>query len=144
MNGKTDKPQRNLAERLLVLMLRASGVVLLTAVIPAVMPHGWMDDIHRRMDLGQLPDMPIVGYLTRSLSALYALHGAVVFFVSLDVRRYLPVIKCLFMLGFLFGLGMVILDTAVDMPTLWVCCEGPSIIALSSIALWLASKVPRI
>lgn len=136
-------PSTNWAERTLVILLRVSGIVLLTALIPAVMPHSWMDEIHRRMELGQLPDMPIVGYLTRSLSALYALHGALVFFVSLDVRRYLPVIKCLFVLGFLFGLGMVILDQAVRMPTQWACCEGPSIIILSGIALWVTSKVPQ-
>jgi len=35
-----------------------------------------------------------MGYLTRSLSAMYALHGALVFLVSLDVRRFLPVVKC--------------------------------------------------
>jgi hypothetical protein len=95
------------------------------------------------MDLGQLPDMPIVGYLTRSLSALYAFHGALVFFVSLDVRRYLPVIKCLFVLAILFGAGMFILDLAVGMPRQWAHCEGPSIIILSCIALWLTSKVPQ-
>lgn len=143
MSSKTENPLRNMAERVLVIVLRVSGMLLLTALVPAVMPHSWMDEIHRRLDLGQLPDMPIIGYLTRSLSGLYALHGAVIFFVSLDVRRYLPVIKCLFVLGFLFGLGMVVLDRAVGIPTLWACCEGPFIIVLSIIALWLASKVPQ-
>jgi len=140
-NGRI--PSTNWAERVLVIMLRVSGIALLTAVVPAVMPHSWMDGIHRSMDLGELPVMPIVGYLTRSLSALYALHGALVFFVSLDVRRYLPVIKCLFLLGFLFGLGMVVLDQAVHMPTPWACCEGPLIIILCAFALWLTSKVPQ-
>lgn len=143
MENKDKHPSTNLAERVLVILLRVSGIMLLTALIPAVMPHSWMDDIHRRMDLGQLPDMPIVGYLTRSLSALYALHGALVFFVSLDVRRYLPVIKCLFVLGFLFGVGMVVLDRAVGMPTAWACCEGPFILVLSVVLLWLTSRVPQ-
>lgn len=143
MSGKGQRPESNLAERVLVIMLRLSGIILLSALVPAVMPHSWMDGIHRQMDLGQLPDMPIVGYLTRSLSAMYAMHGAIVFFVSLDVRRYLPLIKFLFVLAFLFGLGMVVLDRAVDMPTAWACGEGPSIIILSAIALWLTSRVPR-
>jgi hypothetical protein len=143
MNDKLQRPEGNLAERVLVILLRLSGIVLLSALIPAVMPHSWMDQIHRQMDLGQLPDMPIVGYLTRSLSAMYALHGAIVFFVSPDVRRYLPLIRCLFVLGFLFGLGMVVLDRAVNMPTVWACCEGPSIIILSAVALWVTSRVPR-
>ena len=133
----------NVAERTLVILLRLSGIGLLIALFPAVMPFAWMDEIHRRMDLGQLPDIPIMGYLTRSLSALYALHGALVFFVSLDVRRYLPVIKCLFVLAILFGAGMFILDLVVGMPRQWAYCEGPSIIILSCIALWLTSRVPQ-
>ena len=121
-----------------------SGIGLLTALFPAVMPFAWMDEIHGRLGLGELPNIPIMGYLTRSLSGLYALHGALVFFVSLDVRRYLPVIKCLFVLAIMFGAGMLILDFAVGIPRQWACCEGPFIIILSCLTLWLASRVgPR-
>lgn len=134
---------RNWAEVALVIFLRFAGVVLMTALIPAVMPHSWMDQIHREMGLGILPDVPIVGYLTRSLSAMYALHGAIVLFVSRDVRRYLPVIKLLFVLGLLFGLGMVVLDVFVGMPTAWAACEGPGIISVSVLALWLAFRSDR-
>ena len=50
-----------------------------------------MDEpIHRQVGLGELPQVPIVGYLTRSISALYALHGALLVFMAGDVRRYLP------------------------------------------------------
>jgi hypothetical protein len=143
MNAKDHSQSTNLAERVLVILLRLSGIGLLTALFPAVMPFAWMDVIHNRLGLGELPNMPIMGYLTRSLSVLYALHGALVFFVSLDVRRYLPVIKCLFVLAILIGAGMLILDLVVGMPRPWAYCEGPSIIILTCIALWLTSKVPQ-
>ena len=129
------------SEKPLVILLRVAGVLLLTAVIPAVMPFAWMDVIHQRLGMGSLPEVPITGYLTRSLSAMYAMHGALVFFISLDVRRYLPVVKFLAVLGLAFGCGMLILDIAVGMPPPWIAGEGPSIIVLGGVMLWLAGRV---
>jgi hypothetical protein len=51
----------------------------------------------------QLPDLPITGYLTRSLSLMYAMHGAIVLLLSSDVRRFLPVVKVLAVLTILLG-----------------------------------------
>ena len=116
-------------------------MVLLTAVIPAVMPVAWMRDIHRLLGMGELPQGPIVGYLTRSLSAMYAMHGALVCFASLDVRRFLPVIKCLAVPAIVFGGGMLWLDIAVGMPLPWTIGEGPFIVALGGAMLWLAGRV---
>ncbi|MCC6124708.1 MAG: hypothetical protein IT426_07090 [Pirellulales bacterium] len=129
-------------ERALVVLLRISAIVLLTALIPAVMPFSWMIAIHRQLGMGELPDGPIVGYLTRSCSALYAMHGALVYFVSRDVRRYLPVVKCLAVLGIVLGAGLFVLDLAVGMPWFWIAGEGPCVALLGGAFLWLASKVP--
>jgi hypothetical protein len=129
------------AEKTLVLLMRFSGVLLLTAMIPVVMPFAWMQDIHRALGMGEFPAGPIVGYLTRSLSAMYAMHGALVFFVSLDVRRYLPLVKFLAVLGILFGSGMLVLDIMVGMPPSWIIGEGPFIIVLGGVMLWLAGRV---
>ncbi len=43
---------------------------MLTALGAVVMPFDWMNVIHRQAGLGELPDVPIVGYLTRSISGL--------------------------------------------------------------------------
>jgi hypothetical protein len=131
----------NRHEKTLVLLLRISAIMLLVAVIPAVMPFAWMKDIHRNLGMGELPEGPIVGYLTRSLSALYAMHGVLVFFVSLDVRRYLPVVKCLAVLGIVLGAGLLVLDLVVGMPLFWILCEGPFVVLLGGVLLWLASRV---
>lgn len=128
-------------EKAVVVILRVSGVVLLTALVPAVMPFAWMQDIHRLLGMGELPDAPIVGYLTRSVSAFYALHGAMILFVSLDVRRYLPLVKCLAVLCVLFGAGMIVLDVLVGMPLFWVLGEGPFIVILGGVLLWLAGFI---
>jgi len=131
------------AEKALVALLRASAALLLVAVVPAVMPLEWMAAIHRGIGLGELPTGPIVSYLTRSLSAMYAAHGALLLYVSFDVRRYLPVVKCLAVLGMVFGVGMLALDCLVGLPPWWIACEGPLIIALGAAVLWLAAETGR-
>ena len=50
---------------------------------------------HASLGLGPMPQGPLVGYLIRSASALYALHGALALFLSFDVRRYWRVITFL-------------------------------------------------
>ena len=53
----------NRYERVLVVLMRISAVVLLTALVPTVMPFAWMKEIHRWLGMGELPEGPIVGYL---------------------------------------------------------------------------------
>ncbi len=128
-------------EKALVWLLRASAVLLLTALVPAVMPFGWMVATHRWLGLGELPQGPIIGYLTRSLSMLYAVHGVLVFYLSLDVQRFLPVIRCLAALNIAFGIGMIVLDCQVGLPLWWILAEGPFLIALGAVLLWLAARI---
>jgi hypothetical protein len=131
-------------EKVLVILLRVTGIVLLTALIPAVMPFSWMQETHRWLGMGELPTEPIVGYLTRSLSLMYAMHGALIYFVSLDVRHFLPLVRLLAILGIVFGGGMIVLDAAIGMPAYWIACEGPFVILLSFVILWLAKRIPEI
>ena len=56
----------NRYERTLVLLLRLDAILLLTALFFSIMPFEWMKDIHRFLRMGELPDQPIMGYLTRS------------------------------------------------------------------------------
>ena len=51
----------NRSEKALVLLLRLAAVLLLTAIIPAVMPFAWMKDIHRQLGMGELPEGVIMG-----------------------------------------------------------------------------------
>ena len=124
-----------------MVLLRLAGVLLLTAVIPAVMPFAWMKDIHRLLGMGELPEGPIMDYLTRSLSLMYAMHGALVFFLSLDIRRFLPAVKFLAVLGIVFGVGMLVLDVMVGMPPSWIAGEGPFIVVLGGVMLWLTGQI---
>ena len=132
-----------MAEKWLIVLLRLTAVVLLTALFPAVMPFAWMDATHQWLGLGKLPDAPIVGYLTRSLSALYAVHGVLVVYLSLDVRRFLPVIGCVAWISVAFGGGMIVLDFTVGLPWLWAVGEGTCTIVFGISVIWLARIVGR-
>ena len=130
-------------DRVLTWVLRILAVVLMTAVVHDMMPSAWMEEIPIRLGMGELPRGPMIAYLTHSLSAMYTLHGAVVFVVSLDVRRYLPVVKCLAVLAIMFGIRMIVLDVVVGMPMFWVLCEGPFIVVINGGLLWLAGRVGK-
>ena len=80
------------AERWLKLLLRAAGGLMLLATLALFMPTRWMEICHERLGLGAFPDQPIVEYLARTTSALYALLGALLLLASCDVKRYARVI----------------------------------------------------
>ena len=125
-------------EKILAVVLRVTAGVLLLALAPVFFPHAWMAAINRAAGLGELPDTASVGYLTRSLSAMYAFHGALVLYVSLDVRRYRPFIICLAAVGMVFGAFMLSLDVRLGMPRPWTMGEGPVIFVLCGVILGLA------
>ncbi len=125
----------------LVLVLRGSAVVLLTALAPVFFPYAWMQSIHRAIGLGELPAQPIIEYMARSLSAFYACHGALILYLSFDVVRRAPVIRMLAVLGLTFGGAMVGIDLVSGLPLSWALGEGPFVIVLSLVTLLLARKV---
>jgi hypothetical protein len=131
----------NSPERILVWLLRLFGVTTLAALGAVFMPYDWMNLIHQRLELGELPHIPIIGYLTRSVSALYALHGALLIFVSLDVRRYLPIVRFLGVGAVVMGVLLFGLDRAVGIPVFWTLGEGPPVVAIGVVILVLAGRV---
>ena len=130
-------------EKILAVILRATAGVLLLALAPVFFPQAWMAAINWAVGLGELPDTAIVGYLTRSLSAMYAFHGALLLYISLDVRRYRPLIICLAGVGMIFGAFMLSLDIRLGMPVAWTVCEGPAVIVLDAAINALAYCVKR-
>jgi hypothetical protein len=131
------------AERTLAAILRIFGIVTLTAVFAIIMPTSCMETTNRWLGLGELPDTPIVGYLTRSLSAMYALQGALLLYLSFDVRRYAALLRFVAVLGLTFSIVMFFIDLAVRMPWWWTWGEGPPLIPLFVVIFWLATLVER-
>jgi len=133
-----------MAGKMLALILRISGMLMLTALVAVIMPFAWMQEIHNGLlGMGDMSGGPIVEYLARSLSLLYALHGALLIFLARDISRFLPVVQCFAILGIAFGAIILCLDVAVGMPAYWIMGEGPLIIPLSFVILWLARRVEK-
>lgn len=124
-------------------LLRLIGGVELCAIPFLLFPFAWMNAVHdRAFGLGPLPDVPVVEYMARSLSALYAVHGAVVFRFSFDVPRFRPLIGFLGWLHLALGLVVFAADFAAGLPMWWVAGEGPGI-AVGGVIVLVLSRQPR-
>jgi hypothetical protein len=127
------------SRRPLVVVLCCLGTLDFLAIFVVFLPQSWMAAAHAALGMGDLPDAPIVGYLTRSASALYALHGAMILFVSFDVRRYERLITFLAIAALIHGAVMVGIDLAVGMPWFWTLFEGPGF-AMTGIIVLIAKR----
>lgn len=137
-----DMPERDTSSHSpgLIWALRILGAVDLLALIAVVMPLTWMSSINDLCGLGPLPDSRIVGYLARTTSALYALHGAMVLFIAGDVVRYRPLITFLAVAAVVHGVILLGIDLSTGMPFFWTLLEAPSFAATGFLVLWLQQR----
>ena len=131
-------------DKVLVILLRYFlGIPGLFALVAVFMPLSWMVATHRWLGLGEMPTAPVVEYLARSVSAFYALFGALCLVVATDLERYRPLVR---FLGAVFALMSVVLlgvDLAVGMPWWWSASEGPGGVVLGALMFVLASHDHR-
>src|SRR5262249_50404868 len=126
------------ADRALVILLRFVGVTALFALVAVFMPVSWMAATHRWLGLGEMPTAPVVEYLARSLSAFYALMGAICLVLTTDLKHYRPLVRFLgaaFALMSLVALGV---DLAAGMRWWWSACEGPGGVVFGALLFVLA------
>lgn len=129
-------------ERILVVVLRVGGILTGSAVFAVFLPTAWMAEIHRAIGLGEFPDTPLVQYLTRTLSGLYALHGGMLLVMSAGVRRYRPLLVYFGLATAAFGLIAWGVDVTAGLPRWWVVGEGPPVLAIGLAIAWLARGLP--
>lgn len=128
-------------ERALRWVLWILGAGLLMALPTAFLPQAWMDATHRWLGLGDLPGVPIVGYMARSLSLLYAMNGALLVFLAARPKRNAATLRFLGAIWILFGIGITWIDAASGLPLYWTLAEGPPTIGISLVILVLAGRV---
>jgi len=129
-------------ERMLVLLLRLGAGMMLLALIAIVLPTSWMVAMHAWLGMGELPRAGIVEYLTRSVSALYALHGGLLLVLSRDVRRYAGVITYLGGANVPLGVVLLAIDLHASMPWYWTIGEGPPVTLFGVSILALVRSLP--
>lgn len=129
------------AERVLTWLLRILGGLTLLAVFPMLMPTDWMMATNDWLGLEPLQRSPLTEYLTRSLSAIYALFGAMTLYVSREVRRYADFVAFAGVLVVLLGIFLTALDSWAGMPKEWTWSEGPPTVVLGVAMFWLARRL---
>lgn len=129
------------AERALKWILTLAGAVLLSAALFVILPTAWMARSHEALGLGAFPDAPLTQYLTRSIAALYAIHGALVLLAASDVRRYGSFVRLIGATDAAFGLAMLGIDLHAGMPRWWTLAEGPGLVAIGTLVFVLAGRV---
>ncbi len=126
----------------LALLLRLSGPVLLLAIPAMFLPTAWMAATHQWLGLGEFPASTLVDYLTRSIAALYAMHGMLYLVLATDIRRFRPVLALVVWMNVGFGGALVLIGFHAGLPWYWKMIEGPPLIAFGLLLAWLLSKVP--
>ena len=130
-------------EKTLITILRISGLMLITAFIAVVLPYETMARIHYMMGLGNLPQIPILDYLARSVSFFYGMHGVIILYISFNLMRYLQFLKLFCYLGFAFGIALFIIDMTAPMPSYWSFGEGPFVVSLNIVVYFLVGRLER-
>jgi hypothetical protein len=125
------------ADNALVTLLRALGMGSLFALVAVFMPFSWMVATHRWLGLGEMPTGPVVEYLSRSVSAFYALFGALFLIVASDLERYRPVVRFLGVALAVVGLILLGVDIGAGMPWWWSVLEGPMTLTLGALIFLL-------
>ena len=125
------------AEFLLRCLLVFNGVMVLLALLAVFMPTAWMDYLHRGLILEPLPRGPIVEYLTRSVSALYAAFGSLTLLIAWDLKRFGPVVTWWGLMAIVFGCILFWVDTIAPMPEHWKWGEAPFLLLTGAVVLVL-------
>jgi hypothetical protein len=126
--------------RVLVWYLRGYAVVLLAALPATVMPASWMAAGYELAGLGEWPEVPLLEYLARSASGIYALVGAMMLLMSFDAARYRPVIVLVGWSSVPGSMWMFVLDLWLGFPWWWVLLEGPVVLLSGVVLLVLARR----
>jgi hypothetical protein len=127
-------------EKMLVCLLRITGIAMAAALIFVFCPLSGMDSMHQMLGLGPLPAGPIVEYLARTESALYAFLGLMLYFISFDVSRYQSLIRFMAWITIPFSIGVTVLDMKLGLPLFWTASEGPMTILLGLGLLFLTKS----
>ena len=129
-------------DRLLALFLRIVGAADLLAIVAVFLPAEFLGWAHEAVGLGELPQGRIVGYLARSTSLLYGIHGAMLLVLASDVVRYHILIRWYGRVIAVAGLLLIGVDVAESMPVWWTVFEGVAVVGIGVVILTLCHEQP--
>lgn len=128
------------SDRRLRLFLTLVGAADLLAVIAVFLPTACLGWVHEAVGLGSLPEGRIVGYLARSTSLLYGIHGAMLLVLAINVARYRDLIRWYGRVIAVAGLLLVGVDIVEAMPVWWTVFEGIAVVGIGVVILTLCHE----
>jgi hypothetical protein len=127
----------------LTTMLRIGGSVQCLAAGAMLLPPDDMAATNAWLGLEPLVETPLVLYLARSTSGLYALRGLSYFIAASDPVRYRPFIAFIGVTNVAFGLALGVIGATAGMPLWWIALEAPFVVGTGIAILVLIRWVPR-
>lgn len=100
-----------------------------------------MASTHRDLGLGEFPAAGITDYMARSLSAMYAFHGGFLLVLSMNVRRFLPVVLYVGWATFALGAFLTGIDLHAGLPSWWILAEGPWVLLIGLLIVRLCAGI---
>jgi hypothetical protein len=116
--------------------------VLCLAAGAMLLPREAMVATNLWLGLEPLVETPLVLYLARSTSGLYALRGLSYFVAASDPVRYRPLIVFIGATNVAFGLALGAIGVSAGMPAWWTALESPFVIGTGILILVLVRWVP--
>ena len=130
-------------DRWLRLLLRILGAICALAVVPLFMPRSWLVAGHHLLGLGEFPTAPVAEYLARSVSALCTFYGGLLLLLSLDIHRFVSIIKYQAVAIMLLSAVGVFSGVRAGIPAFFVVADALGCWIFLLPILILAARLPR-
>jgi hypothetical protein len=124
-------------QRLQAWVLRLVGAVEVLAFGAVVLPREWMEAMHGRLGMAEMPTGPVFDSVMRQVSFTYGLHGVAMWIIASDVVRYRPLVVFTGIGYLLAGPVFVLIDLTAGMPWFWAAGNGGSCLLVGLIVLGL-------
>jgi hypothetical protein len=117
--------------------LRLVGTVEMLAFGAVVLPREWMEAVHGRLGLAEMPTGPVFDSVMRQVSFTYGLHGVALWIIASDVVRYRPLVVFTGIGYLLAGPVFLLIDLTAGLPGFWLAGNGGSCVLVGLIVLGL-------
>lgn len=121
-------------------LLRLGGAAEILAFFAVVMPQSWMETAHLWLDMGQMPDGPVVLFMIRQASYAYGMHGISLWVLASDVERFRPLIILNGISFLLAGPVFFLIDYSAGMPMWWTVGDSVACLFFGIALLWLSLR----
>jgi hypothetical protein len=111
--------------------------VEILAFIAVVMPRSWMETSHLWLNMGEMPDGPVVMFMIRQASYAYGMHGIALWILASDLERFRPLITFNAISFLLAALVFFLIDYSAGMPLWWMLGDTVSCLFIGVALLWL-------